>query len=399
MCQLTSIVIQDKNKKDTTNKPQQEITPNTTIYSNDTNATPHTDNNIDGLVEDDDDDDDVKELLIIGADPHALTLLLRLLEPEPDFLTEKERSRRDHHTKNIRSIHDVRRHIKKLIRCGNNNNNNKSCTTTTRLKSNDNDQRKKKQQQRKKCKNKNLSSATPPPLQLNDVLENKISIVDMHGDWMSGWKENFDVIKIKQLRSLMNAHADPYDHRSLEYYAEMMGRDNELILLNHLTQRDKNFSGPYHTTTTQLFNDFHELLINSYGINNTVEKGYVESVCPKKSSDCNNNDEPIFEIKINYGIDNGGIKIVKSKRIVMALGPNCFSPTPPWQKNIIIENENKSLPHNRGVLSSAEIVPWLKKQKQQHNNGKSSSQKYDDENPIRILIIGGGKYTVVYWRC
>jgi hypothetical protein len=105
MCQLTSIVIQDKNKKDTTNKPQQEITPNTTIYSNDTNATPHTDNNIDGLVEDDDDDDDVKELLIIGAGPHALTLLLRLLEPEPDFLTEKERSRRDHHTKNIRSIH------------------------------------------------------------------------------------------------------------------------------------------------------------------------------------------------------------------------------------------------------------------------------------------------------
>ena len=373
--------MQDKNRKNTTNKPQQEVKTNATIDNNGTNATPHIDKNNDGLAEEGN-HDDVKELLIIGAGPHALTLLLRLLEPEPDFLTEKERSRRDHHTKNIRSNHDVRIHIKNLIRRGG---------TNTRRKSNDNNrQRKMKQQQRNEnSKSKNVSS-TPPPLQLNDVLEGKISIVDMHGDWMSGWKENFDAIKIKQLRSLMNAHADPYDHRSLEYYAEMMGRDNELILLRHLTQRDKNFSGPYHTTTIELFNDFHELLINAYGIDNIVEKGYVESICPKESSNCND-DEPIFEIKINYGIDNGGIKIVKSKRIVCAMGPNFISPTPSWQKDIIVENYIKSLPSNRGVLGPTEIVPWLKKQKQrQHNNGKSTSHKHDDENPLRILIVGGG---------
>ena len=43
----------------------------------------------------------------------------------------------------------------------------------------------------------------------------------------------------------MSAHACPYDHRSLEYYAEMRRRPDELITLRNLDQRDKTFKGPY----------------------------------------------------------------------------------------------------------------------------------------------------------
>ena len=32
--------------------------------------------------------DDIQELLVIGAGPHGLSLVLRLLEPDADFLTE-----------------------------------------------------------------------------------------------------------------------------------------------------------------------------------------------------------------------------------------------------------------------------------------------------------------------
>lgn len=37
--------------------------------------------------------DEVKELVIIGAGPHGLTLLLRLLDEEPDLLDEGKRVR------------------------------------------------------------------------------------------------------------------------------------------------------------------------------------------------------------------------------------------------------------------------------------------------------------------
>ena len=38
--------MQDKNRKNTTNKPQQEVKANATIDNNDTNATPHIDKNM-----------------------------------------------------------------------------------------------------------------------------------------------------------------------------------------------------------------------------------------------------------------------------------------------------------------------------------------------------------------
>jgi hypothetical protein len=70
--------------------------------------------------------------------------------------------------------------------------------------------------------------------------------MDAHGGgWMHGWKENFQSLRIENLRSLMNAHTDPFDHRSLEYYAEATGRGKELVTLPFLCQRDQNFMGPY----------------------------------------------------------------------------------------------------------------------------------------------------------
>ncbi len=62
---------------------------------------------------------------------------------------------------------------------------------------------------------------------------------------MRSWKENFQSLRIKNLRSLMNAHTDPFDHCSLEYYAEATRRGKELVTLPFLCQRDQNFMGPY----------------------------------------------------------------------------------------------------------------------------------------------------------
>ena len=110
-----------------------------------------------------------------------------------------------------------------------------------------------------------------PPLSLVEQVLKDVLVVDKCGnDWMTCWKTNFDTLNIKQLRSLMNAHADPFDHRSLEFYAEYKRRGDELVTLTSLTQRDENFKGPYQVPSTAIFNEFHDLLVKAYGVGDIV---------------------------------------------------------------------------------------------------------------------------------
>ena len=57
----------------------------------------------------------IKELVVIGAGPHALTLLLRLLEADADLWSDKERHARANHAKKLRPPADVRRHVQNLL--------------------------------------------------------------------------------------------------------------------------------------------------------------------------------------------------------------------------------------------------------------------------------------------
>jgi len=172
------------------------------------------------------DETEIKELLLIGAGCHGHAIMLRLLEPDPDFLSDKERHIRGENTDRMRPIHDVVKHIKNLSR---------GQRATLRSKS---------RKSKKKSQGNSASPDPPPHLKLNEV-QKSVLVVDANGGWMQAWKDNFDSLRIPKLRSLMNAHTDPFDHRSLEYYAEAKGRGDELVTLTTLNQRDKNFKGPY----------------------------------------------------------------------------------------------------------------------------------------------------------
>ena len=299
----------------------------------------------------------IKELIIIGSGPHALSLLLRLLEPDPDFLTDEVRHRKAEYKKYMRPFSEVIRHTKILSR------------GLTTLKP-------------KKTKNKKKNNETneiPPPLSLQRVL-GSVQVVDAHGDWLASWKKNFKAIGIPQLRSLVNAHADPFDHRSLEYFAEVNGRDDELVTLEDLTQRDKSFSGPYQVPTTSLFNDFHDALIKSYGINDVVKKGEVLSITPRKDP---KNDESIFELKICNG--EKGTTTIRSRRCVCALGP-AFNPCKfSWEKELENEVGDECEEIKKKILKSSEIIQWLS-----YNNLKDQEENGEGVKDQRLLIVGGG---------
>lgn len=97
-----------------------------------------------------------------------------------------------------------------------------------------------------------ISNDVPPPLTLAEV-HKSVLIVDKSGEWMRGWKDNFSSLRIKNLRSLMNAHTDPFDHRSLEHFAKLKGRGGELVTLPSLMQRDSDFTGPYQVCVSTPF--------------------------------------------------------------------------------------------------------------------------------------------------
>lgn len=174
------------------------------------------------------DDAEIKDLLLIGAGCHGHAIMLRLLEPDPDFQSDKERHVRGERSDRLRPIKDVTQHITNLSR---------GQRATLRSK------------RKKKSKTKNQGAACtlpddpPPHLKLKEV-QKSVLVVDTNGGWMQAWKDNFESLQIPKLRSLMNAHTDPYDHRSLEYYAEAKGRGDELVTLTSL-QKEKNFKGPY----------------------------------------------------------------------------------------------------------------------------------------------------------
>lgn len=79
----------------------------------------------------------------------------------------------------------------------------------------------------------------------------------------------------------MNTKVDPFDHCSLEYYAEVHGRGYELVMLKHL-KHDKSFQGLYQVMTSPLFHKIIEEIVRSYSIEDVVWKGKVLLINPAK---------------------------------------------------------------------------------------------------------------------
>ena len=297
-----------------------------------------------------------KELVIVGAGPHALSLVLRLLEPEADLLSEKERHIKADFESRQRPIAEVRKHIKNLAR-----------GPTAVL-------AKKKPPKKKHAIQSDIDS-DPSPLSLSYVREN-VMVIDgslspdkndtksLHG-WMSGWNQQFDALNIHQLRSPISAHADPYDHRSLQLFGEMTKRDHELVPLEHLTKTNGrwDFHGPYNAPSTKLFADFHRQLITGYGVQDMVTPGNVERIRCKKNA--------WFEVTTRDAV-TGNMTIVTTPRVVCAVGPASRIVEPlmsrmaldPWQ-----------LPHR--VLRGTQIMDFLTK-------------KDVPKQKLSVLIVGGG---------
>lgn len=243
------------------------------------------------------DDTVTLDLLVIGAGPHSLSLLSRLVDEDPDLLTEKQRSHAMSKAKYARSKAAVREHLTK------------SYDATTHLP--------------------------------------KTLVVDSHGSWMAQWAADFKAFGIEFLRSHQHMHCCPFDFQSLQVWGEEQGRSKELRAMEHVDRdesRKAGYYGPFVVPSSSLFLDFCYSLVERYNLAPLVSRGTVEDVRIMHNG--------LFEVSLGEGT------VYTARKVVCAMGPGpafqgMRATLPQWADEMIADTNRvqHSSSLSKGLLS------------------------------------------------
>ena len=160
---------------------------------------------------------DPLELVIVGAGPHGLALLLRLLDDDPDEsgdffvgLGSKARAWR-------RTRADLGR---------------QRCSKETAK-----------------------------------AILKRVCVIDEGGSWLNRWDDQFQALEIPHLRSPSDQNPCPYDSFALQQFAAARGRECEFVNLEPGSVPDCEccgFKGNFLLPSTALFRDFCAHLLSQY---------------------------------------------------------------------------------------------------------------------------------------
>lgn len=232
-----------------------------------------------------DDPDHLLPLLIVGAGPHAMTLVLRLLEDAPG----------DTYNDNQHSHMSFWRRKMQLGR--------------------------KKQTQKPQPGNCHEDGSS-------NLLSTKVRVIDPAGEWMTNWKACFNAFDVSFLRSPIIVHPDPLTDEGLREFAQKDGRlasetkapPSFLFNKNKRQGRGKaNLRQQMFNTwdrerfafpSKELFEDFCSDLVQRYDIRNLVEKDYVKGI------DLLDNNERGHAFQVTLGSG----KMLFAARVVLATG-------------------------------------------------------------------------------
>ncbi len=213
------------------------------------------------------------DLCVIGAGPHALSLLTRLVDDEPDLLTEAERTRIMHKAGSRgRSHAAVRKHLQKKY---------------------------------------DGASAL-----------SRTAVIDAHGRWMAQWEADFAALGIEHTRSHADLHPCPFDFASLRAFAEAKKRTSQLWHMQYIDReaaRAAGYGGPYSLPGTELFREFCASLVERYGLAPLVRRGTVVGIraVPGAAEGGPGADGGACTFELT--LDDGSV--VAARRVVCAMGP------------------------------------------------------------------------------
>ncbi|KAJ3049168.1 hypothetical protein HK097_009807, partial [Rhizophlyctis rosea] len=167
------------------------------------------------------------------------------------------------------------------------------------------------------------------------------------GSWLPSWKKQMEFLRVPHLRSPVNHHPDPSDGMILWQYAvrPSNGKKNAHHLVPSRLQRDKFYTGPFLLPSTEIFWDFcGKAMIDAFGLRNHVSCADVSDIIPMPCGceeigengnplpDTNGTNEAKFCDHFKVLLADGRIQYARN--VVLATG-SCNFPRniPDWAQN------------------------------------------------------------------
>ncbi|CAB9515469.1 FAD binding domain protein [Seminavis robusta] len=204
-----------------------------------------------------------------------------------------------------------------------------------------------------------LDNLTPDQLHraaihLPECTGRSVAVVDAHPQWMQGWTQNFAALDIQFLRSPTMAHPDLFDKNALLAFAEVHGRQDELIEsgcgdLQSLIPLGESQIGLWKLPSTALFRDFCQDL--SRRLKHTYVRGHVSNIAKEAQG-------PLLEVSLAGG------GLVRAGAVILAQG-QVGTPIVP-----------------RALAEAPRVIPWTALGNDETSKMLSCCQ--------HVLVVGGG---------
>ena len=257
------------------------------------------------------------DLLIVGAGPHALALLARVLEEEPGDLfatghqTGFDQASRQHNLKRFGSRESTHQRLQRML--------------------------------------------------------SRIAVIDLSGSWLANWNGSFEQFAIEHLRSPATIHPDPVDDMSLREFAETRQKQhmrksgiNQTASTATLNSKTTSFSelieidlldskhgkGKFTGTAgfnegdreqlllpkSKLFEDFNRALVQRYEIEHKVTRGYVDAIdpCCTPSTGGDTDVSAVKYFDVRWHKSGGALQHLRAKSVVLAIGSSNMANVPKW---------------------------------------------------------------------
>ena len=279
---------------------------------------------------DDDGDAGMLDLLVVGAGPHALSLLTRVLEDDPDLSGDF------------------------FIGLGSRP---KSIVET-----------------KEKCFPKG-----PAALRQRERaarIMQRVAVVDPAGRWLARWDAQFEGLRIPHLRSPYDLHPAPWDSFALQGFVEAQGLDEELTNLDFIGNDSEGGAykqGSFRTAQAPLFMRFCAHVCERYALEDAVTQGVVRRVEPLRGAD---GAVESFNVHVwceqaaggagggeGGGGGAGAARIFRARRVVLALGTTRLRRLPCWAEGLVPApsaetGEAPAPPHQPDHPPSALVHAW-----------------------------------------
>jgi hypothetical protein len=234
-------------------------------------------------------------LVIIGAGPHALSLITKLIEPSLDPLEENPNN------KTLFKISSNKKRVGakyKLLP--------------------DHIFTQKDGTIRSKWSKSSRERKT------HESFLNNVCIIDRNKTFLEQWKHQFEMLEIPNLRSALGAHCDPIDPQCMRIFIEGNG-DRDSSVVNLKLDRSMAYHGPYEVPITHIYNKFSDAIVERYHLENSITQGTVDDVelvyCNDNDGNSDNKQKSLNHyFNVLFKDSNGIKKKITAENVVFATG-------------------------------------------------------------------------------